>query len=32
VDLAPLGDPRLVPTAVTTVLGPEILTEDPHPD
>ncbi len=30
VDLAPLGDPRLVPSAVATVLGLEILTEDPH--
>jgi predicted ATPase/DNA-binding winged helix-turn-helix (wHTH) protein len=29
VDLAPLGDPRLVPSAVATVLGLEILTEDP---
>ena len=31
VDLAPLGDPRLVPSAVATVLGPEIRTEDPVP-
>src|SRR5713226_8021144 len=29
VDLAPLGDPRLVPSAVATVLGLEIHTEDP---
>ena len=29
VDLAPLGDPRLVPSAVATVLGLEIRTEDP---
>jgi predicted ATPase/DNA-binding winged helix-turn-helix (wHTH) protein len=28
VDLAPLGDPRLVPSAVATVLGVEIHTED----
>jgi len=31
VDLAPLGDPRLVPSAVATVLGLEIRTEDPLP-
>src|SRR5260370_10083180 len=31
VDLAPLGDPRLVPSAVATVLGLEIHTEDPLP-
>jgi predicted ATPase/DNA-binding winged helix-turn-helix (wHTH) protein len=31
VDLAPLGDPRLVPSAVTTVLGLEIRAEDPLP-
>src|SRR5712692_6697415 len=31
VDLAPVGDPRLVPTAVTTVLGLEVRTEDPLP-
>jgi DNA-binding winged helix-turn-helix (wHTH) protein len=29
VDLAPLGDPRLVPSTVATVLGLEIRTEDP---
>ena len=29
VDLAPLGDPRLVPSAVATVLGVAIHTEDP---
>jgi predicted ATPase/DNA-binding winged helix-turn-helix (wHTH) protein len=29
VDLASLGDPRLVPSAVATVLGQEIRTEDP---
>src|SRR5712671_1161756 len=31
VDLAPLGDPRLVPSAVATVLGLEIHTENPLP-
>src|SRR4051795_10200751 len=31
VDLAPLGDPRLVPSAVATVLGREIRTDDPLP-
>jgi DNA-binding winged helix-turn-helix (wHTH) protein len=31
VDLAPLGDPRLVPSAVATVLGLEIRTDDPLP-
>ena len=31
VDLAPLGDPRLVPSAVATVLGLEIRAEDPLP-
>jgi predicted ATPase/DNA-binding winged helix-turn-helix (wHTH) protein len=31
VDLAPLSDPRLVPSAVATVLGLEIRTEDPLP-
>jgi predicted ATPase/DNA-binding winged helix-turn-helix (wHTH) protein len=31
VDLAPLRDPRLVPSAVATVLGLEIRTEDPLP-
>src|SRR5690348_10128024 len=31
VDLAPVGDPRLVPTAVATVLGLEVRTEDPLP-
>src|SRR5258708_5422899 len=31
VDLAPLGDPRLVPSAVATVLGLEIGTENPLP-
>ena len=31
VDLAPLGDPRLVPSAVATVLGLEVRTEDPLP-
>src|SRR5882672_4051552 len=30
IDLAPLGDPRLVPSAVATVLGLEMRTEDPH--
>jgi len=29
VDLAPIGDPRLVPSAVATVLGLEIRTENP---
>jgi predicted ATPase len=29
VDLAPLGDPRVVPSALATVLGLEIRTEDP---
>jgi predicted ATPase/DNA-binding winged helix-turn-helix (wHTH) protein len=29
IDLAPLGDPRLVPSAVATVLGLEVRTEDP---
>src|SRR3954454_1020974 len=31
VDLAPLGDPRLVPSTVATVLGLEFRTEDPLP-
>src|SRR5258706_3630813 len=31
IDLAPLGDPRLVPSAVATVLGLEMRTEDPLP-
>jgi DNA-binding winged helix-turn-helix (wHTH) protein len=31
VDLAPLGDPRLVPSAVATVLGLEIHTDNPLP-
>jgi predicted ATPase/DNA-binding winged helix-turn-helix (wHTH) protein len=31
VDLAPLGDPGMVPSAVATVLGLEIRTEDPLP-
>jgi predicted ATPase/DNA-binding winged helix-turn-helix (wHTH) protein len=31
VDLAPLSDPRLVPSAVSTVLGVEIRTENPLP-
>jgi predicted ATPase/DNA-binding winged helix-turn-helix (wHTH) protein len=30
-DLAPLGDPRLVPSTVATVLGLEIRTENPLP-
>src|SRR5437899_4146307 len=31
VDLAPLGDPRLVPSAVASVLGHEVRTENPLP-
>src|SRR5947207_2951704 len=31
VDLAPLGDPRLVPSAVATVLGLEVPTDNPLP-
>ena len=31
VDLAPLGDPLLVPSALATVLGLEIRTKDPLP-
>jgi predicted ATPase/DNA-binding winged helix-turn-helix (wHTH) protein len=31
VDLSPLGDPRLVPSAVATVLGLEVRTENPLP-
>src|SRR5258708_6222360 len=31
IDLAPLNDPRLVPSAVATVLGLEIRTENPLP-
>jgi predicted ATPase/DNA-binding winged helix-turn-helix (wHTH) protein len=31
VDLAPLSDPRLVPSAVATVLGMEVRAEDPVP-
>ena len=31
VDMAPLRDPRLVPSAVATVLGLEVRTEDPLP-
>src|SRR5437588_1891301 len=31
VDLAPLGDPRLVPSTVATVLGLEVHTENPLP-
>src|SRR5712671_5773957 len=31
VDLAPLGDPRLVPSTVATVLGLEVRTENPLP-
>src|SRR3954449_631888 len=31
VDLAPLGDPRLVPSTVATVLGMEVRSEDPLP-
>jgi predicted ATPase len=31
VDLAPLGDPRLVSSAAATVLGLEMRTEDPLP-
>src|SRR5947207_1391939 len=30
-DLSPLGDPRLVPSAVATVLGLEVRTENPLP-
>ena len=30
VDMAPLGDARLVPSAIATALGVEILTKDPH--
>jgi predicted ATPase/DNA-binding winged helix-turn-helix (wHTH) protein len=32
IDLAPVGDPRLVPTAVATVLGLEVRAEEPLPD
>src|SRR5438105_8195676 len=31
IDLSPLGDPRLVPSAVATVLGLEVRTENPLP-
>ena len=31
IDLAPLGDPRLVPTALAAVLGLEIRSENPLP-
>jgi predicted ATPase/DNA-binding winged helix-turn-helix (wHTH) protein len=31
IDLAPLGDPRLVPSAAATVLGLEVRTENPLP-
>jgi len=31
VDLAPLGDPRLVPSAVATILGLEVRTDNPLP-
>src|SRR5205823_1731016 len=31
VDLAPLGDPRVVPSAVATVLGLEVRTDNPLP-
>src|SRR6266849_4231499 len=31
IDLAPLGDPRLVPSAVATVLGLEVRTDNPLP-
>src|SRR5207302_11445935 len=31
IDLAPLNDPRLVPSAVATVLGLEVRTENPLP-
>src|SRR6266568_6113914 len=31
VDLSPLGDPRLVPSAVATVLGLEVRTDNPLP-
>jgi predicted ATPase len=31
VDLAPLGDPRLVPSTVATVLGLEVRTDNPLP-
>src|SRR6266513_1862530 len=31
VDLAPLNDPRLVPSAVATILGVEVRTENPLP-
>jgi predicted ATPase len=32
VDLAPLADPRLAPSAVATVLGAEVRAEEPLPD
>src|SRR4029077_10215996 len=31
IDLAPLGDPRLVPSAVAAVLGLQVRTENPLP-
>src|SRR5207237_4041057 len=31
IDVAPVGDPRLVPSAVATVLGLEVRTDNPLP-